>query len=197
MKNVIKHSKKILFAVTLFTASLGHAIEKDPIADKGVIKTALIISNVKEGNLLSIKDLNGNILYKESISETGTYKKGFDLTALPNGDYFFEVDKDLEVKTIPFTVKDNNVVFNKTEEITVFKPYIKEQGDFILISKLAPNFEALDISIYANYNGDFELLHSDKIENTQTIKKAYKLEKGSYKIVFNSDNHEYIEYINK
>ena len=196
MKNVIKHSKKILLAVAMLTVLVGNAKEKTSSLKKGLIKTALTINNVKEGNLLSIKDQNGITLYKELILESGTYKKGFDLTALPNGSYFFEVDKDVEINTIPFTVEYNKVVFNKNEEVTVFKPYVKEKDGVVFISKLSPDYGALKVNIYANYKGEYQLLQSDKIENLQTIEKVYRLEKGSYKIVLNSDNKEYIKYIN-
>ena len=196
MKNVIKHSKKILFAVAMLTVLVGNAKDKSSALKKGLIKTALTIDNVKEGNLLSIKDQNGLTLYKELIVESGTYRKGFDLTALPDGDYFFEVDKDIEIKTIPFTVKSNKVVFKKDEEVTVFKPFVREKDGFVYISQLAPNYASLKISIYGNYNNDYQLLYSDKFENLQTIEKAYKLETGSYKIVLNSDNNEYTKFIN-
>jgi hypothetical protein len=195
MKNVIKHSKKILVAVAMLTVLVGNAKDKSAILKKGLIKTALTINNVKKGNLLSIKDQNGVVLYKELIEESGTYKKGFDLTALPDGDYFFQVDKDIEVKTIPFTVKSNKVLFKKSEEVTVFKPFVTEKDGFVCVSKLAPDYASLKIDIYGNFNGDYELLHSDNFENLQTIEKAYKLEKGDYKIVLNSDNNEYIKYV--
>ncbi|WP_405294098.1 hypothetical protein [Algibacter sp. Ld11] len=196
MKNVIKHSKKILLAVLMLAVLVGNAKEKSSSLKKGLIKTALTVYNVKKGNLLSIKDQNGVTLYKESILETGTYKKGFDLTALPDGDYFFQVDKEIEVKTIPFTVKSSTVVFKKDEEVTVFKPFVREKDGYVFITKLSPNYASLKITIYANYNGDFEMLYSDKFENLQTIGKAYKLEEGNYKIVMNSDNNEYVKYIN-
>jgi hypothetical protein len=196
MKNVIKHSKKTLLAVIMLTVLIGNAKDKSLDLKKGLIKTALTINNVKEGNLLSIKDQNGIILYKELIAESGTYRKGFDLTALPDGDYFFEIDKDIEVKTIPFTVESNKVVFKKDEEVTVFKPFVKHEDNVVYISKLSPDYESLKIAIYGNYNGTFELLHSDEFENLQTIEKAYKLEKGNYKIVLSSDNKEYTKFIN-
>ena len=71
-----------------------------------------------------------------------------------------------------------------------------EKDGFVIISKLAPDYASLKISVYGNYNGGYELLRSDKYENLQTIEKAYKLEKGSYKIVMSSDNNEYIKFIN-
>lgn len=196
MKNVIKASKRIILAVIMLTVLIGNAKDKSSNLKKGLIKTALTINNVKEGNLLSIKDQNGITLYKELINETGTYKKGFDLTALPDGDYFFEVDKDVEINTIPFSVKLNTVVFKKDEEVTVFKPFVREENNVVYISKLSPDYESMKINIYGNINGDYELLYSDKFENLQTIEKAYKLEKGNYKIVLNSNNKEYTKFIN-
>ncbi|MDN3664783.1 hypothetical protein ACFFU1_00980 [Algibacter miyuki] len=196
MRNILKYAKKTLLTVTMLTALISNANEKIAIEKKGLVKTALTINNVKEGNLLSIKDVHGITLYKELISKSGTYRKGFDLTALPDGEYVFEVDKDLQIKTIPFTVSNNNVVFNKTKEVTEFKPFVKKQNNLVYITQLAPNYETLDISIYANYDGEFQLIHSDKVENTQAIEKAYQLEKGSYKIVLHSNNKEYTKFIN-
>ncbi|WP_432416484.1 hypothetical protein, partial [Flavivirga aquatica] len=112
MKNVIKIIKKSLVIATVFATILSNATEVSLITVKeDVKKTALTINNVKKGNLLSIKDSNGIILYKELIKTTGTYKKGFDLAVLPDGNYFFVVDKDLEVNTIPFSVNSSKVLF--------------------------------------------------------------------------------------
>ena len=125
MKNTIKTIKKSLLVVSVFTAALGNATEISSTIKEDLKETALTLKNVKKGDLISIKDYSGIVLYKELINFSGTYRKGFDLTALPNGDYFFEVDKDLEVKTIPFTVQSNKVVFNKEAEVITYKPYVR------------------------------------------------------------------------
>lgn len=197
MKKVIRTIQKSLIAVTVFTAMLGNANEVSPLSKKEALKkTALIINNVKVGDLLTIKDYNGITLYKELIDTSGTYKKGFDLTALPNGSYFFEVNKDMEIRTIPFTVKSSEVVFNKSEEEITFKPFVRQKGDLVLITKLATNLEPLKIKIYTEVNGSFELAYSEKVEGTQTIERAYKLEKGNYKVILNSNNNEFTKFIN-
>ncbi len=197
MKKVINTIKKSLLAVTVFTAMLGNANEISTLTIKEDLKkTALTINNVKVGDLLTIKDYNGITLYKELINISGTYKKGFDLTALPNGNYFFEVSKDLEIKTIPFTVKSNEVVFNKEAEVITFKPFVRQKGDLILVSKLSPNLEALKIDIFLETNGYSELVYSEKIEDTQAIERVYRLKKGNYKIIFNSNNKEFTKFIN-
>ncbi len=177
---------------------LSNATEISLFTDKGDLKkTALTLYNVKEGNLLSIKDYNGIVLYKELINQKGVYTKGFDLTVLPDGDYFFELDKDLQIKIIPFSVESNEVVFNKKAETVIFKPYAKHKDGKVFITKLAPNYEPLDIRVYKKaYTGHFELVHNEKIEGTQTIKRIYGLKKGfEYKIIFNSNNREFTELI--
>ena len=197
MKKVIRTIQKSLLAVTVFTTMLGNASEISPLSTKEDIKkTAITINNVKAGNLLTIKDYNGIVLYKELINLSGTYKKGFDLTALPNGNYFFEVNKDMEIRTIPFTVKSSEVVFNKAEEKITFKPFVRQKGDLVLITKLATNLEALKIDIYSDANGSYELAYSEEVEGIQTIERTYKLEKGNYKIILNSNNKVFTKFIN-
>ncbi|MFI1770324.1 hypothetical protein, partial [Thalassobellus citreus] len=146
--------------------------------------------------LLTIKDYNGIVLYKELISVSGTYKKGFDLTALPSGNYFFEVDKDMEINTIPFTVNSDSVVFNKEKETSVYKPYLRQKGNLVLISKLAPNLEPLKVNIYSEVNDNSVLVYTQKVEGIQAIDLAYRLKKGKFKIVFNSNGKEFTKFIN-
>ena len=159
----------------------------------------LTLLNVKEGNQLFIKDVFGLILYKESIKESGEFVKGFDLTSLPDGKYFFELDKDLEIAIIPFEVKMSTVVFNKELETTIDKPYITKKENRVLISKLSLDKQPLEVKIYYDYNlGSYDLIHSETIEKSMNIQRAYKLsknEKGNYKVVLKTEGHTFIEYL--
>lgn len=183
--------------VTMFATLLSFANETSfySIA-KDAKKTSLTLNNVKEGNKLSIKDASGVVLYKELIQKTGIYTKGFDLTSLPDGEYVFELDKDLEINTIPFTVKANDVNVNKSAETTVFKPFVNQKNNLVFISKLATNLESMHISIYEITNNNYELIHSEKVGGTNTIERVYNLGKGDYKIAITSDNKEYTTFIN-
>ncbi len=197
MKKTINVLKKsiLLLAVSASLLSNASDITISTNAD-AISKTAITLNHVKAGDILSIKDNYGVVLYKEQIKETGTYKKGFDLSALPNGEYIFEIDKNLEVKTIPFTVNFEEVYFNKEKESTSYKPYVRQDNGIVYITKLAPKQEALNIHIYANNNSEYELVHTERIKGVQSIEKAYKLGKGNYKLVFISDNKEYTKFIN-
>ncbi|MCH4552029.1 MULTISPECIES: hypothetical protein [Aestuariibaculum] len=197
MKKTINVLKKGILLLAVSTSLLSNASDIIVSTNAAEIsKTAITLNHVKAGDILSLKDNYGVVLYTEQIKETGTYKKGFDLSALPNGEYTFEIDKNLEVKTIPFTVNFENVYFNKEKETTSYKPYVRQENGIVYITKLAPKQEALNIHIYANNNSDYELIHSERIKGVQSIEKAYKLGKGDYKIVFVSDNKEYTKFIN-
>ena len=118
MKRVIKKSLVlIIMLVTMIS-----------YADKNITNTEKVtnlkIENVKKGSVLTIKDTKGLILYTETIETSGDYNKRFDLTFLPDGDYFFELDKDVEIKIIPFQVKALNVIIKKEDKKTVFKPIV-------------------------------------------------------------------------
>ena len=196
MKNLIKNS---LVIVVLFTTLLGNA-NSSLKNSKDDTRTTLTLKDVKRGNELYVKDAYGIILYKEMIQNTGNYVKGFDLTTLPNGEYFFELDKGLEIKTIPFTVKSGIVDFEKDKETIVFKPFIRSNENIVYVSKLSLNKQPLAIKIYynANNHSGFDLIHSEIIENTQTIKRVYNLnikEKGKYKIVTKTEGRTFIDYV--
>jgi len=202
MKNVMKHSKKGFLMVSLFVTLLSFANDASFYTIKNDAKrTALTLKNVKEGNLLSIIDNNGVVLYKEFIQKSGIYTKGFDLTTLPDGVYLFELTKDLEIKTIPFSVKSNEVSFNKEEQKSFYIPFTRVEGDLVLISQLTLNEAPLEIEIYFSdhsYSNYQELMYSEKITSTKTIQRAFRLSgltKGSYKVVCYSQGREFVKII--
>ncbi|WP_136482518.1 hypothetical protein [Cognatitamlana onchidii] len=204
MKNVIKHSKKGILMVIMMTTLLSFANEGSFYSIKNdASRTTLTLKSVKEGNLLSIKDNHGVTLYKESIQKSGTYIKGFDLVALPDGDYLFELEKDLEIKTIPFKVKSKEVTFNKEAQTISFKPFTRVEGDMVFVSQLNLNETPLEIKIFFSddrfYSDAFELVHAEKVKGIKNIQKAFKLsgmDKGSYKLVYHTQGRTFTKTIN-
>ncbi|XMO87807.1 hypothetical protein AAFN75_05845 [Algibacter sp. AS12] len=196
MKNTIKSTKKGILMVALLATFIGFAKDSNSLIKKGTRETALVLKNVKVGNLLTIKDNYGIILYKEAIKIKGLYTKGFDLTELPNGEYVFELEKDLEINTIPFTVANSVVSFDKTAETTTYKPYVKQENGLVYVTKFNPEFKETTINVYALEGAEATLRFSEEITNSQTIEKVFKLRKGNYKIEISSENNEHTVFIN-
>ncbi|MBP2834288.1 hypothetical protein J8281_19060, partial [Aquimarina sp. U1-2] len=68
MKNVIHTSKKVFLMVALLVTVIGYANDKSFYISKGDAgKTTLTLMEVKKGDLFTIKNENGLILYKEAI----------------------------------------------------------------------------------------------------------------------------------
>jgi len=185
MKRLVKTS---LVIVVMFATMLSNANEF-PLLTKErtkIIKN-ITFENVKQGSLLIIKDSNEMILYKELIEKSGAYSKGFDLTALPNGNYYFELDKQVEIKVIPFTVKASIVEFKKDEEYKIFKPTVYVRGHYVHVSRLSTVQKPIEIKVY---NEDGNLVFSEKFEEDKSLKRLYnfsKVKEGNFTIVFKSE----------
>jgi hypothetical protein len=197
-----KEVKKGILLVTMLAAMISYASRPAALDKKVEIKnTILSIHNVRQGQQLVIKDYNGIVLYKELIANSGAYHKGFDLTALPNGNYYFELDKETEVQIIPFKVLMNKVEFLKEKETKFFKPIIRFKDDKVLLSRLSFDNKPLEVKIYYDdYSGysDYELIHSEKFKDTKIIERVYllnKQKKGNYKVVIKTEGREFTESI--
>ncbi|WP_412987616.1 hypothetical protein [Pontimicrobium sp. IMCC45349] len=196
MKTVIK---KVLVIVVLFTTLLSNASKSSSLTVLDDDRTTTLeLNNVKQGDLLRVIDSKGSLLYKERISATGNYYKGFDLSHLPNGNYHFELVKDFEIKIIPFEVLLNKVLINKKAETSIFKPSIRVNDYTILINKLSLNNNPVTIKVFFENLNDYELIYSDIVTNSTSISKSIKLDKkikGEYKIIIESDNKIYTKNI--
>ncbi|HEX9825768.1 MAG TPA: hypothetical protein VGA80_04155 [Flavobacteriaceae bacterium] len=197
-----KEVKKGILMVTMLSAMISYATGSATFEKKVETENStLSIHNVKQGQQLVIKDYNGIVLYKELIEKSGAYTKGFDLTTLPNGEYYFELDKDIEVQVIPFKVYLNKVEFLKDKETKFFKPVIRFKENKVLLSRLSFDNKPLEVKIYYDYdNGfsDYELIHSEKFKDTKIVERVYALDKtkkGNYRVVVKTEGREFTESI--
>lgn len=147
---------------------------------------------VKKGNTLTIKQRNGVILYSSEIKNTGTFSKIFDLSALTSGNYIAELEKDFEIIEKSFKVENGTVIFTSDDE-TEFKPVIRTQNELVLISKISFNHKPVEVTIY--YEDD--VIYSETIVETKEIlNRVYKVskeQKGTYRVVVNTNKKSYTQ----
>ena len=192
-----KLTNKSVLVLGLFMSMLTFANRGvEPIKEKEPTVTSMSFKKVKLGSKLSIKDRDGIVLYKESIVKTGDYSKGFDLTTLPNGDYYFELDSELEIVIIPFNVVSNQVVFKKEEKSTIFKPLVRVKDNIVFVSRVSYEESPIEFKIY--YADNYDLVLSEKTENQNHLKKIYdfsKAKKGNYLFVFKSNGRRFTKTV--
>ena len=188
-----KLTKKSLVFLGLFVTMLSYAnFEINPIKEKEPKITNVSFKELKLGSMLSIKDLKGIVLYKESILKEGDYSKGFDLTSLPDGSYFFELDTEFEIVIIPFTVVSNQVAFSKEDKSTIFKPLVRVKGDRVYVSRMSFEKSPIEYKIY--YKDSYDLVLSEEFQDIKDLKRIYDFslaKKGSYLFVFKSDGRKF------
>ena len=191
-----KLTKKNLIILLMLVSFLSYANdERESFKEKEKV-TNLNFKNVKLGSMLTIKDNKGLVLYKESIVKSGQYSKGFDLTALPNGDYYFELDTDFEIVVIPFDVVSNQVNFRKDEKSTIFKPFVRVKDNMVYVSRVSYIESPLEYKIYYSKNNDLVL--SEKFENEKQVNKIYDFsgsKEGDYLFVFKFEGRRYSKKI--
>ena len=192
-----KLTKKGLIACALSVSLLGFANDlKEPVKEKEPKVTSMSFAKVSKGSMLLIKDFNGLVLYKEAIQKTGEYSKGFDLTSLPNGEYYFELDTQLEIVVIPFDVESSEVNFRKEEKATIFKPMVRVKDDMVFVSRTSFEAAPMDFKIYYASNSDVVL--SEKFEKEPFIERVYDFsssKKGEYLFVFRSNGRKYTKSV--
>jgi len=184
--------RKVFVAVFMLITFINFANNSDLNTLFNVNKVTVVFKNAKKGNTLTIKDINEVILHSEEITKEGTLIKTFNLSALENGIYTLELDKDFQIAVKSIKVKNKDVTFLVDAEKLIFKPIVRNKDNKLKITKIAFDAEPLKISIY--YNN--EIIYSETIEGEQILNRVYSLDKelkGDYKVVSYNNGRIYVK----
>jgi len=193
MKQLLKRC--LLLVVMLTTIeSYSNYFTIIPI-DSGRTITTVSIDNVFGGSEFQIKDSEGVILYRENVLESGTYSRRFDLSSLPDAEYYFELDMKRKVRILPFVVKENVAEYVKDMEYEIIKPEVYTQDEHVFISHISGDRKTWRVSVY--YEGS-ELAYSEKIKDVQDFKRIYDFStslKGNYIVILSSEGRLFRNYV--
>lgn len=188
----MKALQTVVLVVLSFIATTANAnhIKADNVPGENV--TTLEFANVKKGHHLSIKDSQSITLYAEYVKADGNYVKYFDLRSLENGNYTFEMDKNIEIVVRQFNVLNGKVTFIENADSKFFKPTAQLRNNQLLVSQLTDPSSTLQIEIY--YNN--QLIHTDSLTGSQILNRIYQLDtdkKGNYIVVMKSGTREFFK----
>ncbi|MDG1038395.1 MAG: hypothetical protein P8O89_05590 [Polaribacter sp.] len=185
--------KRITAAAFILASLIGYANEDKKTTNNKAKKTVkLVFNNVKKGQILSIRDEQGFELYNNKIKNSGNYSKIFDFSALEDGIYSAELNKDFKIITKKVIVKNGLVTFLNNKNKTEFKPVIRTKNNLLYISKLALNPESIKITIYYKETAIF----SETLKDKKNLKRIYKLSKneiGKYKVIIDTKDRYFVK----
>lgn len=193
MKEVIKKS---MLALVLFMATQTYSNDADSIIINNEESKLVKIERLKAGSILKIKDEFGMTLHKEIINNSGYYSKSFDLSELPEATYYFELDNDDEIRTIPVVIKNQKAERLFGEESRIAKPQVKIDGNLVHLQQSSIKEQDLFITIY--YEGG-EVAFEESIKDVQSLKRSYDFTsslKGDYTLVVNTGGRSFTNRIN-
>lgn len=185
---------KMYFTIAMmFTIVSSYANHIDHIPSTGII--TLEFSNVRKGHQLIIKDNQDTVVHRETIERNGDYLKKFDLSALKDGLYVIELEKDFEIIIKPFKIESKQIWYLENGATTIFKPVLRFKSNQLIISQLSLNKLPLNVEIFY----EDKLIHSDLLKQESILNRVYrlsKLEKGEYSVRMVSGNRVFIERFN-
>lgn len=186
--------RKVLVVVFMLGTLLNYANNLENYSTKlDAKKISIIFNNAKKGHYLTVKDETGTILHSETVTKAGMLKKIFDFSYLENGKYVVELNKDFEIVVKSFEVKDNMVIYNKDSKKVIFKPVVKNEENYLMISKIAFDKKPMNVTLYYENN----IIYQESLKSSDDIiNRVYKLDekkRGSYKLILNNNDRSYIK----
>ena len=182
--------KKYFIVVLMFGTFINYATEKNISTTIDGKKVKVEFTAVRKGQVLSIKNANSIVMYRDIIEMAGNYARTFDLTGLENGKYTAELEKDFETIIKPFLVANGLVTFTPEENKTIFKPVIRIQDNLLLISKISLENQPIKITLY--YKGD--VIYTETAKDIKVLNRAFRLlknKKGNYTAAINANGKKY------
>lgn len=152
------------------------------------------LTNISQGEVLSIKDTDGVQLYSVSLDKSEAFNKKFDFSTIPSGVYFIETKEAKEITVTPLIVSEDKVAIITDSSKRFRAPSITLDGKVARI--LVRNFNEVPVSITI-YDEAGNKLKEDKSLNL-LVYNAYNfsdLPEGAYTISVTQGDYNFTETV--
>ena len=188
----MKTTKWVLTTLAIFIVSIGIATDlpKMNIVPMSGRKAMISATNANAAFFeLTVKNHSGDILYyKRSEKPLTNYQKIFDFSNIENGSYVLKIRVNKTSLAQKFQLIGDEVVPDKSQ--LQFAPYFSFEDNLLKFSYLNFQKENVTMKIYSTN----KMIYEKKLGNDFSISDGLdlsKLEKGEYKILLYSRNHEF------
>lgn len=194
MKTILKF--RLVLAVVL-TAVGAHANNADFYlhVKKEQGKTIrFALNDVKETDL-SIFDADEKLIYSENISGKNGVNRTYDLSELPKGTYFLEVETTAKVARYEITVSDKVAVLSKKATTETYKPVLTANNGFVTLNIANTEKSAVGLKIYDSNQNE---VYSETLKGAPSVSKKFDISNSTgekYTFVMTYDNKSFIESI--
>ena len=173
MKKLLKNS---LLLVALITGINIYAADRVEVSVK---EEQTLIIELDEVSTISLKDISGFILFKDSPALDGNYSKQIDFSRIPAGTYFLNTEDLNGVYTTVIKKSTSGIKIEAKTAAVVFKPIYKVNDKEVKFFLTNPSKTYASLRVY-DASGE---LVGEMREKTYTMNKTLdfsKMPKGEY-----------------
>ncbi|WP_157111446.1 hypothetical protein [Nonlabens spongiae] len=99
--------------ILIATLSTSFSVANSGLPSSGI--TTIEFENVHAGEILSMYTQSYELVYSESVTENGLFRKNYDMSLLPDGNYIIVLEKTEKLETQTFTIQ-NGIAVNLSEK---------------------------------------------------------------------------------
>lgn len=182
MKKDIKYYLSVIALLGVMQIS---ANERVKLVNDGSIRAKTIrlsASLLQPFSKMKIVDDFGVVLYEETLGRNLEIGKQFNLSKLPTGNYFIEMDAAVKQVVIPLQVTEQEAVLKMDFKTEIYKPFMKISGTSLQLMVFNPDKTPITVAIY-NQLG--QLLFEETVTEQIELKRSYnfsKVESGDYSL---------------
>jgi len=205
----MKVVKNLIILVALSVVfSAQAAITSAPVADdRPIIKVVagedentliLRLANLlEESTEVTLRDVQGVVLFTETIKDKTAYAKALNLRVLPSGRYMLHIETDVREIIQPLTIEGGEVTILRKEAKELKKPVIQFTENLLSVIAAPNQLDKNDLSV-AIIDGDNEVLYKTKDRLYHKIEKRFDLSEmaaGAYTVKVTAADRSYFRTV--
>lgn len=189
--------KGMLTVLTLLLSMSLQAADKVEVAKNNKTSVVIEATETKEGDEVMIRNQRGEVLYREQLDASGTYKKILQFSLFDNGVYIISFENDDKVTHYNVIKEDQGIkLLEVNKDLHDFKPIVKRNDDLAHIFFTNANLNDVELRITDDSG---EELSSTKFEEELIIKRSYDLSRlpsGKYSLMIKVGEQSFTRVLN-
>lgn len=191
MKNTIKTLMMTLFIMVVINVQAADGVDLKINDQQSLV---VEVKKVETGSVLSLINVNGDVLYKDRFLSEKNFSKTIDFKNLPDGKYLLIMDKEFIQSTSVITKSKGLVSIDREAYSTVFKPCFKMENNLVKFYLVNPSEKYIEVEIFDKHGESVGNLKS----RDNVLKKTFdfsKVNPGDYTFKVNTNSARFTETI--
>ncbi len=189
--------KGMLTVLTLLLSMSLQAADKVEVAKNNKTSVVIEATETKSGDEVMIRNQRGDVIYREQLDASGTYKKIFQFSLFDNGVYIISFENDDKVAHYNVIKEDKGIkLLEVNKDLNGFEPIVKRNDELAHIFFTNANLQNVELLIT---DASGEILSSSNFDEELIIKRSYDLSRlpsGKYSLMINVGDQSFTRVLN-